>query len=143
LRIALDESREFWSSMDVILHPGNDHVLFSQGGNVKFRCVLKQHVDEFLSAEKDVEKLKEVRDTPMLMMVEDFDVGEENELVGSYFRSGRFGGQGFIFFVLSRQKNECSLFASQKNQVSTGGSIQFLHGNKRQKLEGKQLCCND
>jgi hypothetical protein len=149
-RKALEEMRESVASRDVVIHPGNDDVLFSQGGsktrhygNVKFRSVLQKYMEEYQSVGKDKAILKAVRnkvikhveaaggsflmlDKKMNWWVPISDPVDLDDKIAS------------SFYYQSKKPN-----ISPKSQESTSECILFLQGNKRRKLEGQQLCCSD
>jgi hypothetical protein len=148
-RKALEEMRESGASLDAVIHPGNNDVLFSQGGsktrhhgNVLFRSVLEKYMEEYQSLGKDWVALKAIRDKVMkhveanggsfLMLdkkmnwwVPISDPVELNEKITS------------SFYYQSKKS-----LAPPNSQDSASECILFLQANKRRKLEGEQLCCS-
>jgi hypothetical protein len=148
-RMSLDRMRESGTPGDVVIHPGNDDVLFSQGGsktkhlgNVIFRSVLERYMKEYQSTGLDWDAMKEVRgkvikdieasggkflmmDKNMNWWVPISDPLDLAERITSafYYQAKKMG-------------------AFPKAQTTASGSTLFLPSNKRQKLEGEGGCCS-
>jgi hypothetical protein len=149
-RIALDEMRESGAPSDVVIHPGNDDVLFSPGGhktrhygNVTFRAVLEKYMDEYQSVGKERAALKMIRDK----IIKQIEAGGGGFLTFDKKMNGWVPISDpvelderitYSFYYHSRK-----MIAPPISQVSTSESVIFLRGNKRRKVEGKQLCCSD
>jgi hypothetical protein len=149
-RIALDKMRDSVATLDVVIHPSNDAVLFSPGGNksrhfgnVTFRSILEKHMEEYQSVGKDRAAMKAVRDKVRRLIEADGgsfltldkkmnwwvpipDPAELDEKIA------------YSFNYQSKKMN-----TPLNSQVSTSGSVLFLQGNKRRKLDKKQLCCSN
>jgi hypothetical protein len=148
-RMELDKMRESGELVEVVIHPGNDSVLFRQGGskaghygNVKFRSLLEEYMEEYVSAGKDRAALKLVR-TKVIKQVEagggKFLILDKkmNWWIPIADRADLDEKIVSSFYHQAKKMNIPSL-----SHVSTSKNSLFLQGNKRRKLEGKQLCCS-
>jgi hypothetical protein len=147
-RRALEEMRESEEPLHVVIHPGNDDVLFSQGGsksghygNVKFRTVLEKYMAEYQSVGKDRAAFKTVRDKVIKHVDSDggvfltldkkmnwwVPISDAAELDERIIQA---------VYYYSKKAN-----TPQNYQMSTSTSSLFLQGNKRRKLEGREICC--
>ena len=148
-RIALDEARERGlDTASMILHPGNDDVLFSKGGrsknqgNLEFHSVMELEVHRYNATSNRKEK-RQIRD----------DIISTVRSRGARFLelapSGHYWAEiqdlDAVHNKVTSSLNDCTrnLKARENRQRSQSSTVRFLEDNKRRKVEkgDDDPCC--